>query len=57
VLSPLFFWVLITMRSWNEMKTVRSLRENGECHPSIIAFDCFIISPSYALIVMYVAPG
>ncbi|EMD40192.1 hypothetical protein CERSUDRAFT_45824 [Gelatoporia subvermispora B] len=35
---------------WNEMKIVRSLRE--EPHRSIIPFDSFIITPSYALITM-----
>ncbi len=32
---------------WSEMKIVRSLREAP--HPSIIGFDSFIITPSYAL--------
>ena len=36
--------------SWNEMKVVRSLKD--ETHPSIISFYSFIITPSYALITM-----
>ncbi|PVG00265.1 kinase-like protein [Serendipita vermifera] len=39
---------------WNEMKVVRLLKEGS--HPSIIAYDCFIITPSYALIVMEFLP-
>ncbi|KAL7418214.1 kinase-like domain-containing protein [Mrakia frigida] len=34
---------------WNEMKTIRTLPRS---HPSIITFESFIISPSYALVVM-----
>lgn len=36
--------------SWNEMKVVRSLK--NEQHPSIVPFYSFIITPSYALITM-----
>jgi hypothetical protein len=36
--------------SWNEMKVVRSLK--NETHPSVIPFYSFIITPSYALITM-----
>ena len=36
--------------SWNEMKVVRSLK--NEMHPSIVPFYSFIITPSYALITM-----
>jgi hypothetical protein len=32
---------------WSEMKVIRTLR--GDPHPSIVAFDSFIITPSYAL--------
>src|SRR4051812_37156135 len=32
---------------WSEMKVIRTLR--GDQHPSIVAFDSFIITPSYAL--------
>lgn len=32
---------------WGEMKIIRSLRH--EPHPSIIAFEAFVITPSYAL--------
>ncbi|CCA67823.1 hypothetical protein PIIN_01647 [Serendipita indica DSM 11827] len=39
---------------WNEMKVVRSFKE--DCHPSIVKFHEFIISPSYALIVMEFLP-
>jgi len=37
---------------WNEMKIVRSFK--SDAHPSIIPFHSFIITPSYALITMYV---
>ena len=37
---------------WNEMKIVRSFKSDP--HPSIIPFHSFIITPSYALITMYV---
>lgn len=37
---------------WNEMKIVRSFK--ADPHPSIIPFHSFIITPSYALITMYV---
>ncbi|EPQ51083.1 hypothetical protein GLOTRDRAFT_133405 [Gloeophyllum trabeum ATCC 11539] len=39
---------------WNEMKIVRTLREDG--HPSIIPFYSFIITPSYAMITMAYHP-
>ncbi|TBU59232.1 hypothetical protein BD310DRAFT_948155 [Dichomitus squalens] len=39
---------------WNEMKTVRALKQ--EPHPSIIPFYSFIITPSYALITMAYHP-
>jgi len=32
---------------WSEMKVIRTLRSDP--HPSIIGFDSFIITPSYAL--------
>lgn len=32
---------------WSEMKVIRTLREDP--HPSIVGFDSFIITPSYAL--------
>jgi protein-serine/threonine kinase len=32
---------------WSEMKVIRTLRDDP--HPSIIGFDSFIITPSYAL--------
>ncbi|KAI5452779.1 hypothetical protein NCC49_000525 [Naganishia albida] len=35
---------------WSEMKIVRTLK--AEPHPNIIGFDSFIITPSYALIIM-----
>ncbi|KAJ9101877.1 hypothetical protein QFC21_003217 [Naganishia friedmannii] len=35
---------------WSEMKIVRSLK--ADPHPNIIGFDSFIITPSYALIIM-----
>ncbi|WVQ96253.1 hypothetical protein IAU59_003357 [Kwoniella sp. CBS 9459] len=35
---------------WGEMKIIRSLRH--EPHPSVIQFECFVITPSYALIIM-----
>ncbi|KAK8858890.1 hypothetical protein IAR55_003121 [Kwoniella newhampshirensis] len=35
---------------WGEMKIIRSLRH--EPHPSIIQFEAFIITPSYALVIM-----
>ncbi|WWC88336.1 uncharacterized protein L201_003246 [Kwoniella dendrophila CBS 6074] len=35
---------------WGEMKIIRSLRH--EPHPSIIAFEAFVITPSYALVIM-----
>lgn len=34
---------------WNEMRTLKTLPSS---HPSIIIFESFIISPSYALVVM-----
>ncbi|KAF7299648.1 Protein kinase domain-containing protein [Mycena chlorophos] len=37
---------------WNEMKIVREFKSDP--HPSIIPFHSFIITPSYALITMYV---
>ena len=49
-------FVLVSLRSylrclsWNEMKVIRSLK--NETHPSIIPFYSFIITPSYALITM-----
>jgi hypothetical protein len=36
------------------MKVIRPL--NHEQHPSIVSFNCFIITPSYAIIAMSVAP-
>ncbi|KAG8826817.1 hypothetical protein FRC19_007385 [Serendipita sp. 401] len=39
---------------WNEMKIVRPLAD--QCHPSVVQFHEFIISPSYALIVMEFLP-
>ncbi|KAF8340367.1 kinase-like domain-containing protein [Cantharellus anzutake] len=39
---------------WNEMKIVRSLKDNK--HPAIIDFHSFIITPSYALITMEFLP-
>ncbi|KZT28346.1 hypothetical protein NEOLEDRAFT_916115 [Neolentinus lepideus HHB14362 ss-1] len=39
---------------WNEMKIVRTLREDG--HPAIIPFYSFIITPSYAMITMAYHP-
>ncbi|KIM28942.1 hypothetical protein M408DRAFT_68731 [Serendipita vermifera MAFF 305830] len=43
---------------WNEMKSVKSLRDtDGKSHPSVVNFDCFIITPSYALIVMEFLPS
>ncbi|WVO18574.1 hypothetical protein L204_106293 [Cryptococcus depauperatus] len=35
---------------WGEMKIIRSLRL--EPHPSIIQFEAFVITPSYALVIM-----
>ncbi|WVF68723.1 hypothetical protein IAT40_003495 [Kwoniella sp. CBS 6097] len=35
---------------WGEMKIIRSLRH--EPHPSIISFESFVITPSYALVIM-----
>ncbi|SCZ98058.1 BZ3500_MvSof-1268-A1-R1_Chr3-3g06547 [Microbotryum saponariae] len=35
---------------WTEFKAIRSLR--GACHPNLIHFESFIITPSYALCVM-----
>ncbi|WRT68102.1 uncharacterized protein IL334_005077 [Kwoniella shivajii] len=35
---------------WGEMKIFRSLRH--EPHPSIIRFEAFVITPSYALVIM-----
>nr|XP_019045252.1 CAMK/CAMKL protein kinase [Kwoniella bestiolae CBS 10118]OCF24182.1 CAMK/CAMKL protein kinase [Kwoniella bestiolae CBS 10118] len=35
---------------WGEMKIIRSLRH--EPHPSIIQFEAFVITPSYALVIM-----
>ncbi|SCV74806.1 BQ2448_7835 [Microbotryum intermedium] len=35
---------------WTEFKAIRSLR--GACHPNLIRFESFIITPSYALCVM-----
>ncbi|ORX37068.1 hypothetical protein BD324DRAFT_424119 [Kockovaella imperatae] len=35
---------------WGEMKIIRSLRH--EPHPSIIQFEAFIITPSYAMVLM-----
>jgi hypothetical protein len=32
---------------WSEMKVIRTLRMDP--HPSIIGFDSFIITPSYAM--------
>ena len=40
------------MISWNEMKVVRSL--GSARHTSVIQFQSFIITPSYAMITMYV---
>jgi serine/threonine protein kinase len=37
---------------WNEMKIIRPI--NSEQHPSIVSFNCFIITPSYAIIAMSV---
>ncbi|KAJ6621778.1 hypothetical protein B0H10DRAFT_2015719 [Mycena sp. CBHHK59/15] len=39
---------------WNEMKIVRSFKSDP--HPSIIPFQSFIITPSYALITMAYLP-
>ncbi|OCF43528.1 CAMK/CAMKL protein kinase [Kwoniella heveanensis CBS 569] len=35
---------------WGEMKIIRSLRH--EPHPSIIQFESFVITPSYAMVIM-----
>ncbi|KIR96928.1 CAMK/CAMKL protein kinase [Cryptococcus deuterogattii 2001/935-1] len=35
---------------WGEMKIIRALRH--EPHPSIIQFESFVITPSYALVIM-----
>ncbi|RXK36260.1 CAMK/CAMKL protein kinase [Tremella mesenterica] len=35
---------------WGEMKIIRGLRH--EPHPSIIQFEAFVITPSYALVIM-----
>ncbi|WVQ73507.1 hypothetical protein IAR50_003079 [Cryptococcus sp. DSM 104548] len=35
---------------WGEMKIIRSLRH--EPHPSVIQFEAFVITPSYALVIM-----
>ncbi|WVQ84397.1 hypothetical protein IAT38_006549 [Cryptococcus sp. DSM 104549] len=35
---------------WGEMKIIRALRH--EPHPSIIQFEAFVITPSYALVIM-----
>ncbi len=40
----------LTTNSWNEMKIVRSLRDDP--HPSIVPFHSFIITPSFAMITM-----
>jgi len=47
---PLDYHLHVFCFSWNEMKVVRSLK--NETHPSIIPFYSFIITPSYALITM-----
>ena len=44
----------LIVRRWNEMKIHRHFK--NDTHPSIVRFHSFVITPSYALITMYVAP-